>query len=225
MKRTKAQIAMEHIWAAILTRQLSLVPHADGFYPMTVSILCDQLGLTTASARDGLHLLAMTGRVTYQPHLGYQLAPLSKQDWHRLSIGLNGLIGACVDRLPARIDEQTALTLLGLIHSIQHLPAKDYCDKAILAHWHQQLHHTLCSGINPYLDEAIQPIIAHHVRYLTHPDIALDIAQSWQNLLPTLRGLVSARPQAHTQAYQAYWQELNSQIEDRIGKLTSGQFL
>ncbi|OOE35675.1 MULTISPECIES: hypothetical protein [Salinivibrio] len=225
MKPTKAQEAMAHIWGAILTRQLTVTPNAHGHYSLTVATLCEQLDLTTATARDGLHLLAMAGRISYQPHLGYQLMPLSQPDWQPLAAGIQAMVGAFMDRLPPRLDEPTSLTLLGLLHSLQHLPAKDYRDLAALAHWHQQLHYTLFAGINPYLADAIQPLVAQHLRYLTHPDIGFEFASSWQRLMPVLRGLVSARPQAHSHAYQHYWLGLNTAVGERLSTFTSGQFL
>ncbi|WBA08349.1 hypothetical protein [Salinivibrio kushneri] len=225
MKPTKAQEAMAQIWGAILTRQLILTTNAHGNYSLTVANLCAQLDLTTATARDGLHLLAMAGRISYQPHLGYQLMPLSQTDWQPLATGIQAMVGAFMDRLPPRLDEPTSLAMLGLLHSLQHLPAKDYRDVAAVAHWHQQLHYTLFAGINPYLADAIQPLVAQHLRYLTHPDIGFEFASSWQRLIPVLRGLVSARPQAHSQSYQRYWQEINTLISQRLNALTSGQFL
>ncbi|OOE88323.1 hypothetical protein [Salinivibrio sharmensis] len=225
MRPTKAQEAMAQIWGAILTRQLTLTTNAHGNYSLTVANLCTQLDLTTATARDGLHLLAMERRISYQPHLGYQLIPLSQTDWASVTAGIQGVIGALLDRLPPRMDEHTSLTILGLLHSIQHLPTKDYRDVAAMAHWHKQLHHTLFAGVNPYLQEAVQPLVAQHLRYLTHPDVGFEFAASWQRLMPVLRGLVSARPQAHSRAYQHYWQEINTLISQRLNALTSGQFL
>ncbi|WBA14451.1 GntR family transcriptional regulator [Salinivibrio proteolyticus] len=225
MKFTKAQHAMEQIWAAILTRQLSLTARAEGDYPLTVSALCEQLSLSTATARDGLHLLAVEGRVLYQPHLGYRLTPLSQADWQALIQALKGLFGAFIDSFPSKLNEQTALQVLGLIHSIQHLPAKDSADITTMTYWHLTLHTQLLCGINPYLQKALMPVIAQHQRYLTHPDVKIDWLAQWQQLFPIVRGLVSPCPQAYTQRYQQYWQSLNQHLDDQLTALTSGQFL